>query len=201
MPTESTEFSLAIETSTDLSESDDKGQQDYEPSNNNSMQRRTQSDSEYNYLTDTPRIANGIAGDEHEISIFDLDTEYNYDGLTEPIMDGSINIGRLSEASTPIGDTHTPDMSHMTHLNNETQSERLSNGYVHCKNMHSAQEESSSMIDDLSYDLEPMIIIPLDDLGPIEQKLDDTSGYVSNDQLQHMDVPQCHSDLMRMAVI
>ena len=189
MPTESTEFSLAIETSTDPNESDDKDRQDYEPSNNNnSMQRRTQSDSEHNYLADTPRIANGIAGDEHEISIFDLDTEYSYNGLTEPIMDGSINIGRLSEASTPIVDTHAPDKSHMTHLNYETQSERLSNGYVHCKNIHSAQEESSSIIDDLSYDLEPMTIIPLDDLGPIEQKLDDTSGYVSNDQWQHMDV-------------
>ena len=189
MSTESTEFRLAIETSMDPSESDDKDQQDYEPSNNNSMQRGTQSDSEHNYLADIPRIANGIAGDEHEISILDLDTEYSYNGLTELTMDGSINIGRLSEeASTPIVDIHAPDMSHMTHLNNETQSERLSNGYVHCKNMHNAQEESSSMIDDLSYGLEPMMIIPLDDLDPVEQKLDDTSGYVSNDQLQYMDV-------------
>ena len=198
-PTESTEFSLAIETSTDPSENDNKDGQNYGPN-----KRRTQSDSEYTYLADAPRIATGIAyaDNEHEVSIFELDTEYeNNSGLTELIVDGSINIGQLSEASTPIVDAHTPDTSHITHLNSETQSERLSNDYVHCVSMHSAQEESSSMIDDLSYDLEPLMIIPLDDLGPAEQKLDDTSGYVSN-AMPHMDVPECHSDIMmRMAVI
>jgi hypothetical protein len=178
-PTDSTEFSLTTDPSTDPSESENKDEH-----NNNNMQRRIQSESGY---TDTPRIGNDIADEEHELEtfIFSLDTEYdNNSGLTEPILDGCINInGQLSEASTPV-DTYTPNT---LHLNSEIQPERLSNGYV-SMTLYGGREESSSMTDDdLSCGLESMII-PLDDLGPAEPKLEDTSGYVSNDQLQHMDV-------------
>lgn len=185
-PTESTEFSLITDTSTDPSESENKDGHNYEPNNNNIIQRRIQSESGYTY---TPRIGNDIADNEHELEVFNfsLDTEYdNNSELTEPILDGCINItGQLSEASTPI-DTYTPNTPH---VNSEIQPKRLSNSYV-SMTQYSGREESSSMTDDdLSCGLEP-IIIPLDNLGPAEPKLEDmyTSGYVSNDQLQHMDV-------------
>lgn len=183
-PTESTEFSLATELSTpDPSESKDKDLQNYEPNN---MQRGAQSDSEHAYLTDTPRVGNGFADDQHEISIFNLDIGYENNSDMTELMDDHINIGRLSESSIPVDAYNMPDTPQ---FNSEIQSGRLNDGYVHVS-MYNDQQESLSMTDDLSYDLvNESMIIQLDASG-LGQKLEDTSSYVSNDQLQHMNIHQ-----------
>ena len=176
-PTESTEFSLATKP-TDLNQSEDK------EAKLSNTQRSAQSDSEQTYLTDTPWVGNRFADDQHEMSIFNLDFGCeNNSGIAE-LIDGDINIGQLSEASMPV-DIHMPDTPQ---FNSVTESGRLSNSYVHVSMYNDQQESLSVTDDDLSYDLESMII-QLDDSGT-GQKLQDTSGYVSNDQLQHMAVQQ-----------
>ena len=194
-PTESVEFSLATEPQLELSidpdpcENEDKSKQRCDQNNS---QRSIQSDPEHAYLTDTPWASNGIEDDQQEISLFNLDDGFDRNsGISELLMDDNklSNItGQLSEASLPTIDTHIhSDMPH-DHFNGEIQSEKLSvsNGYVRLStNINDCgQEESSStgMIDDLNCDFES-IMITLDDLGPTERRLEDTSGYIPNDQL------------------
>lgn len=176
-PTESAEFSLPTDLSTDvLCECEDK-------------HKCCRSYSEHTYLLGTPWVdKNGVVDDQHEVSALYLDSGCENDSGMMALMDDNNDARQLGEVATPA-----VDISDTRHFDGEAKSGRLSNGYLRCVSMYAGMEESSGVTDDLGCELELEAMLPLDDLGPIEQKLEDTSGYVSNDQLQHIDL-QCHGD-------
>ena len=187
---ESDDINSASEPSSDPGEDDDMVHT-FEPIKLNTMQNSVQSNSEY-YMhhADTPRVGNDIAWDQHEISIFNYDSgSEDSDERREPI-DGVT--GRwLSEASMPTV-VLTPDTPQ---FNCDIHSGRLNNGYMHI-GMYSDQLQQEGLDvthEELNYDHESLsMIIQLDDVGPTEQRLVNSNGYIyeANDQLERMDVQQ-----------
>ena len=186
---ESADINSATQPSSDQSEDEDMDvhMQTFEPIN---MQNSIQPSLEY-YIhhTNAPQVGIGFgnAWNQHEISISNLDSgSEDSNGRTELMDDHNNNIiitGRwLSEASMPL-DILTPDTLQF----NDIHSGRLSNGYMHI-GLHSGQQERLGVMDDLeelNYDRESSII-QLDDMGPAEQRLTNSNGYIlyeANDRL------------------